>query len=246
VCGVRRDDGRLRQLDRQQQPRRCPDDRAECHQHFHSGVALHVNLRPTVDTDARVHARAPAPTSAPPAPAATGLLADPATISQRFPAAPVGDCTTAGDSPYPLGTRVAWRVGVALVCADVNATTWQGHPVGFNVYFGAPVSQEAALALTQQLLPADATNPVFAEGMNNDVSSHPSGTCEVANYDSASASAAEHALDPSWKSDGKVNVVLYTGQSLDDGSDSAYVASTVRYASVGIQADLDAGGFIPC
>jgi hypothetical protein len=176
-----------------------------------------------------------------------GLLAAPATISQRFPAAPVGECVTAGDNPYPLGTRFAWRVGVALVCADVNATTWAGRPVGFNVYFDAPVSQTAALATTQQLLPADASNAVLAEGTNNpETTSHPSGTCEAVDYRSASAAVAEQSLDASWKSDGMVNVVLYTGQQLDDGSSSAYEASTIRFASIGIQADLDTGGFIPC
>jgi hypothetical protein len=182
-----------------------------------------------------------------PAPGMTGLLADPATISQRFPMAAPAECVTAGDNPYPLGTRFAWRVGATLACTDVNATSWQGRPVGFNIYFGAPVSQEAALAVTKQLLPPDATNAVFVEGTNNpETTSHPNGTCEVANYDSPAARMAELALDPSWKSDGKVNVVLYTGQQLDDGSSSAYEASTVRFASVGIQADLDTGGCVPC
>ncbi len=166
----------------------------------------------------------------------TALLADPATISTHFQPADIAQCVAAEDEQYPLGHRAAWTVDGALVCGDYSDTTWHGHIVTFNVYFVAPATQEAALAVVQQLLPSDAAKASQVVAGNQDESSHPDGGCDAVTYTSAISDSALTALSPDWKVDGKDNAFLYSSvrTGLEDGATTPYSPDTVRFASVGI------------
>jgi len=159
------------------------------------------------------------------------------------------ECVRQGEQP--VGTERAWELsGSGIACYDdTTVSAWSGHMINVGIYFPRRVDQQQALSIATSLLPPDNHQDGLYDGINNDVSAIPDGTCQEAMYGSPALGVAVHQVNPTWDADPtKVTVTLYSGHATSaDGSDTPYNPSSINLALIGIgPADIGSTGTVIC
>jgi hypothetical protein len=106
----------------------------------------------------------------------------------------------------------------------------------FSVYFDPHVDAQTAVRAVTNLLPTDIQQAGSFDGVNNDGSKYPLGSCVELVYSSNALGDAVSRSNPTWTGDrNKVNFELYSGNtSSSDGADTPYKPHSIHLALVGI------------
>lgn len=155
--------------------------------------------------------------------------------TRRYPAVSTGVCTA--DGYQPIGTERAWQLpSGAVACYDDQTfnDTWKGAVINVDVFFPERVPEAEAVAVGAELLPTDSRHTATFDGVNNDTSAKPNGSCRQVVYTSAALRSAVAAVDPGWSDPDKASIDLYSGAATPDGSQTMYSPSRIHLAMVGI------------
>ncbi|MGF6885982.1 hypothetical protein ABIA39_007505 [Nocardia sp. GAS34] len=140
-----------------------------------------------------------------------------------------------------MNSEDAWHLstGVLACVQDPIApisNAWNGRIISADLYFSPHQDEQHALASAGNILPADIQQVGSFDGVNNDASSIPGGSCKQIVYRSDTFAAAARQANPQWTgSFDKVSVTLYTGNSTaSDGSDRGYNVGDIHLALVDI------------
>lgn len=156
--------------------------------------------------------------------------------TRKYPAVSTGICTA--DGYQPIGTERAWQLpSGAVACYDDQTfnDTWKGAVINVDVFFPARVPEAEAVAVGAELLPTDSRHTATFDGVNNDTSAKPNGSCRQVVYTSAALRAAVAAVSPGWADPDKASIDLYSGAATpDNGAETVYSPSRIHLAMVGI------------
>jgi hypothetical protein len=157
---------------------------------------------------------------------------------QTFSAATSQDCVLQGAQTFD--SQHAWRLpSGGLVCAwgpSAYNDSWGGRLMTFSVYFDPHVDAQTAVRAVTNLLPTDIQQASSFDGVSNDGSKYPLGSCVELVYSSNALGDAVSRTNPTWTGDrNKVNFELYSGNtSSSDGADTPYKPHSIHLALVGI------------
>jgi hypothetical protein len=157
---------------------------------------------------------------------------------QTFSAATSQDCVLQGAQTFD--SQHAWRLpSGGVVCAwgpSAYNDSWGGRLMTFSVYFDPHVDAQTVVRAVTNLLPTDIQQAGSFDGVNNDGSKYPLGSCVELVYSSNALGDAVSCINPTWTGDrNKVNFELYSGNtSSSDGADTPYKPHSIHLALVGI------------
>lgn len=168
--------------------------------------------------------------------------------SATYPSVPTAACLA--DGGPPIGTERSWQLrSDAIVCYDDLAFNdrWKGRVIDVNVLFPAAVTEQQAISISESLLPTDSRYSATFDGVNNDNSTKPNGTCRERIYTSTKLAAAVTSINAGWADPNKGSVDLYSGTATSDGSVTPYNRRHIHLAIVGIGGEnRGADGIVHC